>query len=158
LYCVAGFLAWQLLLLLCARRGKGVVDMMCLMWHHAHLCLYIYMRRKSSEPYPCSRGLSTRQQLSHSAFSACDFIAICEHIHQWPPWTAAYTNIYPTAQRSYKKSGGNIPDLPSVIMSPPNLQHQWMSEIQRYLRRATFDVLPYWQIWGAIRVVEGGLD
>ncbi|KAG2112438.1 hypothetical protein DEU56DRAFT_762044 [Suillus clintonianus] len=26
---------------------------------------------------------------------------------------------------------------------PPNLQHQWMSEIQQYLRRATFDVLPY---------------
>ncbi|KAG2359170.1 P-loop containing nucleoside triphosphate hydrolase protein [Suillus spraguei] len=53
------------------------------------------------------------------------------------------------AQRSYKKSGGNIPDLPTVIMSPPNLQHQWMSEIQRYLRRATFDVLPYSGKYGA---------
>ncbi|KAG1838889.1 P-loop containing nucleoside triphosphate hydrolase protein [Suillus subluteus] len=42
-----------------------------------------------------------------------------------------------------QSTGGNIPDLPAVIMSPPNLQHQWMSEIQRYLRRATFDVLPY---------------
>ncbi|KAG1792547.1 P-loop containing nucleoside triphosphate hydrolase protein [Suillus variegatus] len=42
-----------------------------------------------------------------------------------------------------QSTGGNIPDLPTVIMSPPNLQHQWMSEIQRYLRRATFDVLPY---------------
>ncbi|KAG1841574.1 P-loop containing nucleoside triphosphate hydrolase protein [Suillus subluteus] len=42
-----------------------------------------------------------------------------------------------------QSTGGNIPDLPTVIMSPPNLQYQWMSEIQRYLRRATFDVLPY---------------
>ncbi|KAG2359798.1 hypothetical protein BDR07DRAFT_1291359, partial [Suillus spraguei] len=40
-------------------------------------------------------------------------------------------------------TGGNIPDLPTVIMSPPSLQHQWMSEIQQYLRRAMFDVLPY---------------
>ncbi|KAG2359931.1 P-loop containing nucleoside triphosphate hydrolase protein [Suillus spraguei] len=47
------------------------------------------------------------------------------------------------AQRLCKKTGGNIPDLPTVIMSPPNLHHQWMSEMQRYLRRATFDVLPY---------------
>ncbi|KAG1863891.1 P-loop containing nucleoside triphosphate hydrolase protein [Suillus subluteus] len=47
------------------------------------------------------------------------------------------------AQRFCKKTGGNIPDLPTVITSPPNLHHQWMSEIQRYLRRATFDVLPY---------------
>ncbi|KAG2336037.1 hypothetical protein BDR05DRAFT_897311 [Suillus weaverae] len=47
------------------------------------------------------------------------------------------------SQRCHQKTGNNIPDLPTVIMSPPNLQHQWMSEIQRYLRRATFDVLPY---------------
>ncbi|KAG1779882.1 P-loop containing nucleoside triphosphate hydrolase protein [Suillus placidus] len=47
------------------------------------------------------------------------------------------------SQRCHRKTNGNIPDLPVVILSPPNLQHQWMSEIQRYLRRATFDVLPY---------------
>ncbi|KAG2354761.1 hypothetical protein BDR07DRAFT_1305104, partial [Suillus spraguei] len=60
------------------------------------------------------------------------------------------------AQRLCKKTGGNIPDLPTVIMSPPNLHHQWMSEMQRYLRRATFDVLPYtgkhttWSQWWTI--------
>ncbi|KAG2057258.1 hypothetical protein BDR06DRAFT_878362, partial [Suillus hirtellus] len=47
------------------------------------------------------------------------------------------------SQRCHQGAGGNIPDLPTVIMSPPNLQYQWMSEIQRYLRQATFDVLPY---------------
>ncbi|KAG2366148.1 hypothetical protein BDR07DRAFT_1373763 [Suillus spraguei] len=47
------------------------------------------------------------------------------------------------AQWFHKKTGNNIPDLPVVIMSPPNLQHQWMNEIQWYLRQATFDVLPY---------------
>ncbi|KAG2045712.1 hypothetical protein BDR06DRAFT_1015378 [Suillus hirtellus] len=47
------------------------------------------------------------------------------------------------ASRKCTKTGGNLPDLPTVIICPPNLHHQWIGEIERYLRRATFDVLPY---------------
>ncbi|KAG1786495.1 P-loop containing nucleoside triphosphate hydrolase protein, partial [Suillus variegatus] len=47
------------------------------------------------------------------------------------------------ASRKCTKTGGNLPDLPTVIICPPNLHHQWTGEIERYLRRATFDVLPY---------------
>ncbi|KAG2108131.1 hypothetical protein BD769DRAFT_1366000 [Suillus cothurnatus] len=47
------------------------------------------------------------------------------------------------ASRKCVKTGGNLPDLPTVIVCPPNLQHQWTNEIERYLRRGTFDVLPY---------------
>ncbi|EGN97044.1 hypothetical protein SERLA73DRAFT_75888 [Serpula lacrymans var. lacrymans S7.3] len=40
-------------------------------------------------------------------------------------------------------TGANLPDLPTILICPTNLHAQLTSEIEHYLRRGTFDLLPY---------------
>lgn len=47
------------------------------------------------------------------------------------------------ANRKFPSPGGNIPDLPHVIVCPVNLREQWQAEIKRFLTFAAFDVFPY---------------
>jgi hypothetical protein len=47
------------------------------------------------------------------------------------------------ANLQFQGRSGNIPDLPILFACPVNLQDQWTREIHRFLRRSTFDILPY---------------
>ncbi|KAH9949213.1 P-loop containing nucleoside triphosphate hydrolase protein, partial [Amylocystis lapponica] len=43
----------------------------------------------------------------------------------------------------YNSADGNLEDEPVIIVCPVNLEAQFTDEIHRYLRRGTFDLLPY---------------
>ncbi|KAG1717478.1 P-loop containing nucleoside triphosphate hydrolase protein [Suillus lakei] len=111
-------------------------------WHQLVGILRLIDRVLNGEPVMLMDGVGVGKTMQAVGLITC-LAQYREHYRKHGKFPGKF------AQRSYKKSGGNIPDLPSVIMSPPNLQHQWMSEIQRYLRRATFDVLPYSGKYGA---------
>ncbi|KAG1798808.1 P-loop containing nucleoside triphosphate hydrolase protein [Suillus variegatus] len=111
-------------------------------WHQLVGILRLIDRVLDGEPVMLMDGVGVGKTMQ-----AVGLIACLAHYREHYKKRGKFPGKF--AQRSYKKSGGNIPDLPTVIMSPPNLQHQWMSEIQRYLRRATFDVLPYSGKYGA---------
>ncbi|KIK12890.1 hypothetical protein PISMIDRAFT_38574, partial [Pisolithus microcarpus 441] len=49
------------------------------------------------------------------------------------------------ANLKWQGKDGNIPDLPFLIVCPVSLHHQWQREIERFLKRSAFDVLPYLQ-------------
>ncbi|EPQ49722.1 hypothetical protein GLOTRDRAFT_134692, partial [Gloeophyllum trabeum ATCC 11539] len=54
-------------------------------------------------------------------------------------------NDYPgwfKGRRFQSHLSGMIPDLPSIIVCPPNLQAQWTREMHAFLRRRSFDILP----------------
>ncbi|KAG2738555.1 hypothetical protein P692DRAFT_201730973 [Suillus brevipes Sb2] len=46
-----------------------------------------------------------------------------------------------------KSHASNIPDLPVILVIPANLISQFTSELHRYLRRGSFDILPYQGLW-----------
>ncbi|KAG2064532.1 hypothetical protein BDR04DRAFT_1035000 [Suillus decipiens] len=105
-------------------------------WHQLVGILKLIDRVLDCEPVMLMDGVGVGKTMQAVGLIAC-LAHYREHYRKHGKFPGKF------AQRFHKKTGGNIPDLPVVIMSPPNLQHQWMSEIQRYLRRATFDVLPY---------------
>ncbi|KAG1717668.1 P-loop containing nucleoside triphosphate hydrolase protein, partial [Suillus occidentalis] len=105
-------------------------------WHQLVGILRLIDRVLDCEPVMLMDGVGVGKTMQAVGLIAC-LAHYREHYRKHGKFPGKF------AQRIHKKTGGNIPDLPVVIMSPPNLQHQWMSEIQRYLRRATFDVLPY---------------
>ncbi|KAG1836505.1 P-loop containing nucleoside triphosphate hydrolase protein [Suillus subalutaceus] len=43
----------------------------------------------------------------------------------------------------------NIPDLPIILVIPPNLISQFTSELHRFLQRGSFDILPYLATWNS---------
>ncbi|KAG1737029.1 P-loop containing nucleoside triphosphate hydrolase protein [Suillus lakei] len=49
----------------------------------------------------------------------------------------------------WRSDAPNIPDLPVILVIPANLIHQFTSELHRYLRRGSFDILPYQGIWSS---------
>lgn len=53
----------------------------------------------------------------------------------------------PQAGRQFQGSSGNIPQLPHILVVPPNLQAQMLSELHRYLVPHSFDILPYSSLW-----------
>ncbi|EGO04149.1 hypothetical protein SERLA73DRAFT_148782 [Serpula lacrymans var. lacrymans S7.3] len=65
--------------------------------------------------------------------------------------TAYFRDFYQTHEQfpgmfsKYKciSTGANLPDLPTILVCPTNLHAQLTSEIEHYLRRGTFDLLPY---------------
>lgn len=48
-----------------------------------------------------------------------------------------------TAGRRFKSADGTIPDVPHIIVVPVNLREQWDRELKRFLKHASFDILPY---------------
>ncbi|KAG2352397.1 hypothetical protein BDR07DRAFT_1248544, partial [Suillus spraguei] len=105
-------------------------------WHQLVGILRLIDRFLDGEPVMLMDGVGVGKTMQAVGLIAC-LAHYREHYRKHGKFPGKFS------QRCHQKTGGNIPDLPTVIMSPPNLQHQWMSEIQRYLRRATFDVLPY---------------
>ncbi|KAG1793331.1 P-loop containing nucleoside triphosphate hydrolase protein [Suillus plorans] len=105
-------------------------------WHQLVGILRLVDRALDDEPVMLMDGVGVGKTMQAVGLIAC-LAHYREHYRKHGKFPGKF------AQRFCKKTGGNIPDLPTVIMSPPNLHHQWMSEIQRYLRRATFDVIPY---------------
>jgi SNF2 family DNA or RNA helicase len=51
------------------------------------------------------------------------------------------------AGKLWQGKPGNIPNLPSLLIAPVTLVDQVISELHRYLRHGTFDVLPYLGTW-----------
>ncbi|KAG2062895.1 hypothetical protein BDR04DRAFT_1039611, partial [Suillus decipiens] len=43
----------------------------------------------------------------------------------------------------------NIPNLPIILVIPPNLISQFTSELHRFLQRGSFDILPYLATWNS---------
>lgn len=57
-------------------------------------------------------------------------------------------NIYITyhtleAGKKWQGKDGNIPSQPFIISCPVNLHSQWTRELERFLKRHSFDILPY---------------
>ncbi|KAG1785036.1 P-loop containing nucleoside triphosphate hydrolase protein [Suillus plorans] len=105
-------------------------------WHQLVGILRLIDRFLDGKPVMLMDGVGVGKTMQAVGLIAC-LAHYKEHYRKHGKFPGKFS------QRCHQGTGGNIPDLPTVIMSPPNLQHQWMSEIQRYLRRATFDVLPY---------------
>jgi SNF2 family DNA or RNA helicase len=47
------------------------------------------------------------------------------------------------ANKRWQDKEGNIPSAPFIIVCPVNLHNQWTREIERFLKRNTFDIFPY---------------
>lgn len=105
-------------------------------WHQLIGILRLIDRFLDGKPVMLMDGVGVGKTMQAVGLIAC-LAHYKEHYRKHGKFPGKFS------QRCHQGTGGNIPDLPTVIMSPPNLQYQWMSEIQRYLRRATFDVLPY---------------
>ncbi|KAG2063389.1 hypothetical protein BDR04DRAFT_1163790, partial [Suillus decipiens] len=105
-------------------------------WHQLVGILRLIDRFLDGKPVMLMDGVGVGKTMQAVGLIAC-LAHYKEHYRKHGKFPGKFS------QRCHLRTGSNIPDLPTVIMSPPNLQHQWMSEIQRYLRRATFDVLPY---------------
>lgn len=45
------------------------------------------------------------------------------------------------------KGGGNLPDLPHIIIVPPPLFKQWQDEFRRYVQHGWLDLIPYQGQW-----------
>jgi hypothetical protein len=48
-----------------------------------------------------------------------------------------------TGDKKWQGQEGNISNQSFVIICPVNLLHQWTKEIERFLKRGTFDLFPY---------------
>ncbi|KAG2063373.1 hypothetical protein BDR04DRAFT_1038198 [Suillus decipiens] len=105
-------------------------------WHQLVGMLKMVDRALLGEPVMLMDGVGIGKTMQ-----AVGVIACLAHYHDFYLMHGAFPGKF--ASRKCVKTGGNLPDLPAIIVCPPNLQHQWTSEIERYLRRATFDVLPY---------------
>ncbi|EIW79437.1 hypothetical protein CONPUDRAFT_73886 [Coniophora puteana RWD-64-598 SS2] len=57
----------------------------------------------------------------------------------------ATTGHFPGVFKDHKctSTGGNLPDLPFLVVVPSSLLYQWKTELGRYLRFGAFDILPY---------------
>ncbi|KAG2365352.1 P-loop containing nucleoside triphosphate hydrolase protein [Suillus spraguei] len=105
-------------------------------WHQLVGILKMVDRALLGEPVMLMDGVGIGKTMQ-----AVGVIACLAHYHDFYLMHGTFPGKF--ASRKCVKTGGNLPDLPTIIVCPPNLQHQWTSEIERYLRRATFDVLPY---------------
>ncbi|KAG1741027.1 P-loop containing nucleoside triphosphate hydrolase protein [Suillus occidentalis] len=105
-------------------------------WHQLVGILRMIDRALLGEPVMLMDGVGIGKTMQ-----AVGVIACLAHYHDYYKMHGMFPGKF--ASRRCAKTGGNLPDLPTVVICPPNLQHQWTSEIERYLRRATFDILPY---------------
>jgi hypothetical protein len=48
-----------------------------------------------------------------------------------------------SANQLWQETDQNIPNLPTVLVVPNSLVYQVISELHRYLKHGSFDVLPY---------------
>ncbi|KAG2134716.1 P-loop containing nucleoside triphosphate hydrolase protein [Suillus cothurnatus] len=105
-------------------------------WHQLVGILKMIDRALLGEPVMLMDGVGLGKTMQ-----AVGVIVCLAHYHDYYKMYGMFPGKF--ASRTCVKTGGNLPDLPTVIVCPPNLQHQWTIEIERYLRRGTFDVLPY---------------
>ncbi|KAG2343746.1 hypothetical protein BDR05DRAFT_883628 [Suillus weaverae] len=105
-------------------------------WHQLVGILRMVDRALLGEPVMLMDGVGIGKTMQ-----AVGVIACLAHYYDYYKMHNRFPGKF--ASRICVKTGRNLPDLPTVIVCPPNLQHQWTSELERYLRRATFDVLPY---------------
>ncbi|KAG2045912.1 hypothetical protein BDR06DRAFT_900013 [Suillus hirtellus] len=105
-------------------------------WHQLVGILRMVDRALLGEPVMLMDGVGIGKTMQ-----AVGLIAVLAYYYDYYQMHGKFPGKY--VSRTCVKTGGNVPDLPTVIICPPNLQHQWTSEIERYLRRATFDLLPY---------------
>ncbi|KAG9308261.1 hypothetical protein JVU11DRAFT_12148 [Chiua virens] len=105
-------------------------------WHQLVGIYRMLERAFESQPVLLMDGVGIGK-----TFQVIGFVACLAFFHRY----FEKNNKFPGAFASKKWQGqeDNIPNLPVVITCPVNLHNQWSREIERFLKRGTFDLFPY---------------
>ncbi|KAI5982172.1 P-loop containing nucleoside triphosphate hydrolase protein [Pisolithus albus] len=107
-------------------------------WHQLVGILRMMQRAFQGEAVLLMDGVGIGKTFQVIGFIAC-LAWFRSHFEAHKKFPGSFANL------KWQGKDGNIPDLPFLIVCPVSLHHQWQCEIERFLQRSTFDVLPYLQ-------------
>ncbi|KAI5984880.1 P-loop containing nucleoside triphosphate hydrolase protein [Pisolithus albus] len=107
-------------------------------WHQLVGILRMLQRAFQGEAVLLMDGVGIGKTFQVIGFIAC-LAWFRSHFEAHKKFPGSFANL------KWQGKDGNIPDLPFLIVCPVSLHHQWQCEIERFLQRSTFDVLPYLQ-------------
>ncbi|KAI6116603.1 P-loop containing nucleoside triphosphate hydrolase protein [Pisolithus croceorrhizus] len=107
-------------------------------WHQLVGILRMLQRAFQGEAVLLMDGVGIGKTFQVIGFIAC-LAWFRSHFAAHKKFPGSFANL------KWQGKDGNIPDLPFLIVCPVSLHYQWQREIERFLQRRTFDVLPYLQ-------------
>ncbi|KIN92957.1 hypothetical protein M404DRAFT_172154 [Pisolithus tinctorius Marx 270] len=107
-------------------------------WHQLVGILRMLQRAFDGQPVLLMDGVGIGKTFQVLGFIAC-LSWFRRHFDTHGKFPGAFANL------KWQGKEGNIPDLPFLIICPVSLHHQWQREIEHFLQRSSFDVLPYIQ-------------
>ncbi|KAI6154544.1 P-loop containing nucleoside triphosphate hydrolase protein [Pisolithus tinctorius] len=107
-------------------------------WHQLVGILRMLQRAFDGQPVLLMDGVGIGKTFQVLGFIAC-LSWFRRHFDTHGKFPGAFANL------KWQGKEGNIPDLPFLIICPVSLHHQWQREIERFLQRSSFDILPYIQ-------------
>ncbi|KAH0833809.1 P-loop containing nucleoside triphosphate hydrolase protein [Lanmaoa asiatica] len=105
-------------------------------WHQLVGILRMLQRAFDGQPIMMMDGVGIGKTLQ-----AVGFIACLAYYRSFFSAHARFPGHF--SNKTWQGQPANIPDLPVIIVCPVNIQDQWVGEIHRFLRKGTFDILPY---------------
>ncbi|KAI6008989.1 P-loop containing nucleoside triphosphate hydrolase protein [Pisolithus microcarpus] len=107
-------------------------------WHQLVGILRMLQRAFQGDAVLLMDGVGIGKTFQVIGFIAC-LAWFRSHFEVHKKFPGSFANL------KWQGKDGNIPDLPFLIVCPVSLHHQWQREIERFLKRSAFDVLPYLQ-------------